>query len=67
MKPMVKFIVCDHYTLKMHQDIGHDEETEIIGFSYEDLCKFTRALVTEAACLVKDPKDRYLILKTFGE
>jgi hypothetical protein len=67
MKPMVKFIVCDHYTLKTHQDIGHDEETEIIGFSYEALSRFTRALITEAACLVKDPKDRKLILQTLGE
>jgi hypothetical protein len=66
MKPMVKFIVCDHYTVKTHQDIGHDEEVEIIGFSYEALCKFTRALVTEAACLVKDPKDRNLILERLG-
>ena len=64
---MVKFIVCDHYTLKTVQDIGHDEETEIIGFSYEALCKFTRALIIEAACLVKDPKDRKLILQTLGE
>ena len=64
---MIKFIVCDYYTVKTHQDIGHDEETEIIGFSYEDLCKFTRALVTEAACLVRDPQDRNLILKTLGE
>jgi hypothetical protein len=67
MKPMVKFIVCDHYTLKTVQDIGHDEETEIIGFSYEALCKFTKALITEAACMVKDPEDRNLILQTLGE
>ena len=64
---MVKFIVCDHYTLKTYQEIGHDEETEIIGFTYLDLCKFTRALITEAACLVKDPKDRNLILQILGE
>ena len=67
MKPMVKFIVCDYDTVKTHQDIGHDEETEIIGFSYEALSKFTRALITEAACLVRDPQDRNLILKTLGE
>lgn len=67
MKPMVKFMVCDHYTLKTVQEIGHDEETEIIGFSYEALSKFTRALIIEAACLVKDPKDRKLILQTLGE
>jgi hypothetical protein len=67
MKPMVKFMVCDHYTLKTVQEIGHDEETEIIGFSYEDLCRFTKALITEAACMVKDPKDRNLILRTLGE
>jgi len=60
-------MVCDHYTLKTVQEIGHDEETEIIGFSYEALSKFTRALITEAACLVKDPKDRKLILQTLGE
>jgi len=60
-------MVCDHYTLKTVQEIGHDEETEIIGFSYEALSKFTRALITEAACLVKDPKDRRLILQTLGE
>lgn len=64
---MVKFIVCDHYTLKTYQDIGHDEEAEIIGFTYLDLCKFTKALITEAACLVKDPKDRNLILQILGE
>lgn len=67
MKPMVKFIVCDHYTLKTTQDIGQDEEIEIIGFSYEDLSRFTKALITEAACLVKDSKDRNLILQTLGE
>jgi hypothetical protein len=67
MKPIVKFIVTDHYTLKTHQDIGQDETAEIIGFTYLDLCKFTRALITEAACLVKDPKDRNLILQTLGE
>jgi hypothetical protein len=67
MKPMVKFMVCDHYTLKTVQDIGHDEETEIIGFSYEALSKFTKALITEAACMVKDPEDRSLILKTLGD
>ena len=60
-------MVCDHYTVKSHQDIGHDEEAEIIGFTYEALSKFTRALITEAACMVKDPKDRSLILKTLGE
>ena len=60
-------MVCDHYTLKTVQEIGHDEETEIIGFSYEALSKFTKALITEAACLVKDPKDRSLILQTLGE
>ena len=60
-------MVCDYYTLKTHQDIGHDEETEIIGFSYEDLSSFTRALITEAACMVKDPEDRSLILQTLGE
>jgi hypothetical protein len=67
MKPMIKFMVCDYYTLKTVQDIGHDEETEIIGFSYEALSKFTKALITEAACMVKDPEDRSLILKTLGE
>lgn len=67
MKPIVKFLVCDHYTLKTTQDIGQDETAEIIGFTYLDLCKFTRALITEAACLVKDPKDRNLILQTLGE
>ena len=60
-------MVCDHYTLKTVQDIGHDEETEIIGFSYEALSKFTKALITEAACMVKDPEDRSLILKTLGD
>ena len=60
-------MVCDHYTLKTVQEIGHDEETEIIGFSYEALSRFTRALITEAACLVKDPKERNLILQTLGE
>jgi len=64
---MVKFIVCDHYTVKTHQDIGHDEETEIIGFSYEALSRFTRALITEAVSLVKDPKERNLILQKLGE
>ena len=64
---MVKFIVCDHYTVKTHQDIGHDEETEIIGFSYEALSKFTKALIVEAACMVKDPEDRNLILEKLGE
>jgi hypothetical protein len=52
--------------MKTHQDIGLDEEAEIIGFTYLDLCKFTRALITEAACLVKDPKDRNLILERLG-
>ena len=66
MKPIVKFIVCDHYTLKTTQDIGLDEEAEIIGFTYLDLCNFTKALITEAACLVKDPKDRNLILERLG-
>ena len=60
-------MVCDHYTLKTHQDIGHDEETEIIGFSYEALSKFTRALITEAACMVRDPIDRTKILTTLGD
>jgi hypothetical protein len=67
MKPMVKFMVCDHYTLKTHQDIGHDEETEIIGFSMQDLSRFTRALITEAACMVRDPIDRTKILTTLGD
>ena len=67
MKPMIKFMICDHYTVKSHQDIGHDEETEIIGFTYEALAKFTRALITEAACMVRDPIDRTKILTTLGE
>ena len=60
-------MICDHYTVKTHQDIGHDEEAEIIGFTYEALSKFTRALITEAACMVRDPIDRTKILTTLGD
>jgi len=67
MKPLVKCILTDTYTLKTHQEIGHDEEREIIGFSIEDLSKYTRAIVSECACMVRDSTDRNLILQQLGE
>jgi hypothetical protein len=66
MKPAIKCILTETYTLKTHQDVGYDEEQEIIGFNMEDLSSFTNAIVRECADKVLDSDNRNLILQQLG-
>ena len=66
MKPTIKCILTDTYTMKTYQDVGYDEEQEIIGFSIEDLSQFTNAIVRECANRVMDSDDRNMILQQLG-
>ena len=52
------------YTVKTIQEIGYDDEVEIVGFSMEDLQKYTQKIIEICADMVKDPNDRQLILNT---
>jgi hypothetical protein len=66
MKPAIKCILTETYTLKTTQDIGYDEEQEIIGFSMEDLSQFTDAIIRECADTALDSDSRKLILTHLG-
>jgi len=66
MKPAIKCILTETYTLKTTQDVGYDEEQEIIGFSMEDLSQFTNAIIRECADKVLDSDNRSLILNQLG-
>ena len=66
MKPAIKCILTETYTLKTHREVGYDDEQEIIGFNIEDLSSFTNAIVRECADKVLDSDNRNLILQQLG-
>jgi hypothetical protein len=66
MNQVIKCILTETYTLKTTQDVGYDEEQEIIGFSIEDLSQFTNAIIRECADTALDSDSRNLILNHLG-